>query len=220
MNAIVTKNIQRAAQAAVLAAVCAFVGGCINPGAKQQPGRAVIAGVDASQSWRGELGQGVLCISAQSQSLSPDSDRIDAFRVDRTSEEITGDNAISNPDQFQAEMIDQLKKTAVGQGTYPAKFFTAAQAAVQDGRYQYTIELFSDGDNDDQSAGSAEELTRLGSQLAANPHVTSVWFFGVRRENRAYWVHVFAPLGKKLHFCSAGEMTPDAAVAALNDPNQ
>lgn len=200
----------------LLAAGCADRrSGTPDPGAGAS-GITLIAGLDSSAGWRPHLGQGVACLAAQAESMDPSSDRIYAYRVDDRTDEFSSEGALNDPDNFEAEVIHEVKDCPRHSGTFPAKFWKAAKDRVHQSAGPCVIEIFSDADNDDQSAGSRAELRRIGADLASEKEVTAVYFIGISRENRAYWEDVFGPLGSRLYFLSPEEMTDEGAIGALS----
>ncbi|BDI31515.1 hypothetical protein CCAX7_35660 [Capsulimonas corticalis] len=179
-------------------------------------GLTVVAGLDASISWRDRLGQGVMCVAAQAQTMDGARDHMILYRMERTAEEFTGEDALGDPDALEDEVISQLRDRPQVNGTFPAAYLRQAADAASKSQGPVVVELFSDADNDDGSPQTRAELRRIGARLAANRRVKAVWFLGITRHNTAYWRSVLSPLGERLHFCAADEMTPDNAVKAVS----
>jgi len=179
----------------------------------------VRAGFDASDGNRLRLSAAVNAFAAQTQSLDPDIDKVVGYRVDNHTEPFTGEFALNDPDILEAEVIHQLGPKPSHRGTYPERFFRLIADDLDHNDVPTMIELFSDGDNDDQSAATRLALRRIAKRLASHLHA-QIWFFGIDKSNIEKWKDLFKPLGTRIHFCTQDELTPAAAVDVIAAASQ
>lgn len=202
--------------------VLALAAGCgqTTPEPPRKPvlvsGQHLYAGLDSSLSWRSRLGVSATLCARQTMNLDPNQDKVTLFRVDRQTEEFFDDSAPESGEELQATIIRQLQKNPTTSGTYPAVFWKEAADRAEGDSGPVTIELFSDGDNDDQEAASLADIRRSAHRLAGNPHIAGVWVFGAARENWAVLRSEFAPLGNRFHLCVPSEMTVEKVAEAVS----
>jgi hypothetical protein len=208
-----------------LAAALALVaGGCGHPaplaGAPAPlagaPSCHVYAGLDTSASWRPFLGVSATLCARQALHLDPDRDFLTLYRLDSSTREFTNGSAPESGEKIQRVIIHEVGAVSATRGTFPAKFWTAAAARAKSDPGSVVVEIFSDGDNDDQSAQASSEIKTAARSLAANPNVSAVWIFGAEPRNWATLRTEFAPLGDRFHLCSPPEMTIDRVASALS----
>lgn len=213
-----------------LAAALALVaGGCGHPvpsasptlsmspaGGAGTPSCHVYAGLDTSASWRPFLGVSATLCARQALHLDSNRDFLTLYRLDSSTREFSNGHAPESGDQLQRVIIREVGDVSTTRGTFPAKFWTAAATRAESDPGNVVVEIFSDGDNDDQSAQAAADIKAAARRLAANPHVSSVWIFGAAPRNWATLRAEFAPLGEHFHLCSPPEMTIDRVASALS----
>lgn len=206
------------------AALALAAGGCGHPapptGAPASPTGApschVYAGLDTSASWRPFLGVSATLCARQGLRLDPDRDFLTLYRLDSSTREFSNGLAPESGEKIQRVIIHEVGAVSATHGTFPAKFWTATAARAKSDPGSVVVEIFSDGDNDDQSAQASSEIKTAARSLAANPHVSAVWIFGAEPRNWATLRTEFAPLGDRFHLCSPPEMTIDRVASALS----
>ena len=173
-------------------------------------------GLDRSDSYRPHLSGAVSLCAGQAGLLDPGTDALTLYSLDRQAREVSDGPASDDPDAVQHTLVTQVKNVPSQGGTFPAKFWTAvAERAAADPK-TVVIGLYSDADNDDETAASGTAICIAAQKLADNPHVATVSVYGVDPDNRAALRHLFAPLGDRLHLYGATEMTADAAAQAVD----
>lgn len=207
------------------AALTLAAGGCGHPTPSSAPAPAggdgvsschVYAGLDTSASWRPFLGVSATLCTRQAVRLNPDRDSLTLYRLDSSTREFSNGHAPESGEKLQRVIIREVGAVSGTHGTFPAKFWTAAAARAKSDSGSVVVEIFSDGDNDDQSARASSDIRAAARRLAANPHVSAVWVFGAEPRNWATLRTDFAPLGDRFHLCSPPEMTIDRVAAALS----
>lgn len=227
-NQIFTQTGMKISQAAGLAALALIAGGCGHPAPSASPtlsmspaGGAgvsschVYAGLDTSASCRAYLGLSATLCTRQALGLDPDRDRLTLYRLDSTTHEFFDAYAPESGDRLQRTIVTEVSSVSGTRGTFPALFWTAAAARAEADAGPVTVEIFSDGDNDDQTAESAATIRAAARRLAANPRVSGVWVFGAEPRNWATLRAAFAPMGDRLHLCAPPDMTVDRVNEAL-----
>lgn len=213
-----------------IAALTLLVGGCGRPtipsaassgsaslvnGNDSGRPRHLYAGLDTSASWRPHLGVSAMLCARQALGLDPDHDRLTLYRLDSTTREFFDDPAPESGDRLQRTIVTEVASVSETRGTFPALFWTAAAARAEADAGPVTVEVFSDGDNDDLTARSASTIRAAARRLAANPRVSGVWVFGAEPRNWAILRAEFAPLGGRFHLCVPPDMTADRVAQAL-----
>lgn len=174
------------------------------------PGRHLYLGLDTSASWRPFLGVSATLCARQALRLDPDQgDRLTLYRLDSSTREFSDGPAPESGDRLQRTIITEVESTSQTRGTFPARFWSAVAARLPEDCGPVAVAVFSDGDNDDLSAASADQIRRAARTLAADPHVESVCVFGAQPRSWATLRAEFAPLGNRFHLCSPPEMTAD-----------
>lgn len=212
----------RGVSLAGLLATLALTSGCAPSPALQEPstpasaGRHLYIGLDTSGSWRPYLGVSATLCSRQAMQLDPAQDLLTLYRMDSRTHEFSDGPSPESGDHLQRTIIAEVQAVSPVQGTFPARFFTAAAARAATDSGPVTVEVFSDGDNDDQTGQAQQALRQAARSLADNPHVVSVCVFGAAPANWAALRSEFAPLGARLHLCSPPEMTLDRVASAAS----
>lgn len=203
-----------AAGLALGAALALLAGGCGRPASTAGAGRHVYAGLDTSASWRPFLGMSATLCARQALGLDP-RDRLTLYRLDSSTREFSDGPAPESGDRLQRTIVSEAGAVSGTPGTFPARFWTAAAERAEGDAGPVLVEIFSDGDNDDESAQSASAMRAAARRLASNPHVAGVWVFGAEPRNWAALRSEFAPLGDRFHLCSPPEMTADRVASAV-----
>lgn len=179
--------------------------------------RHIYVGLDTSGSWRPYLGVSATLCTRQAMLLDPGRDKLTLYRLDSSTREFSNGPAPESGDRLQRTIVHEVASVSGSQGTFPARFWTAAAGRAAGDPGSVTVEIYSDGDNDDQTAQSVLAIQAAAQRLAANPHVTGVWVFGAEPRNWAALRAEFAPLGDRLHLYSPTEMTGERAAAAVEE---
>lgn len=206
--------------AAGIAVVALLIGGCGEPAPTTSRGVVprschLYAGLDTSASWRPYLGVSATLCSRQALRLDPNHDRLTLYRLDSSTREFSDDFAPQSGDRLQRTIVTEAASLSGTRGTFPARFWTAVSKRAEGDRGTVVIEIFSDGDNDDQTARSSSAIKAAAHRLAANPHVAGVWVFGAQARNWAALRGEFAPLGDRFHLCGPTEMTLERVASAV-----
>ena len=218
INTIMHNTFQtRTGRAASLLALLVLASGCGHRiSTPDVPARHLYVGLDTSVSFRRYLGQSVTLCSRQGLMLNPDCDKMTVYRMDSNMREFYDNAAPESGSRFQRSLITEAAAESAARGTFPSLFWKAVAARIPADSGSVTIEIFSDGDNDDETAQSRAEITAAAQQLSANPHVVSVSIFGADPRNWAVLRGEFAALGDRFHLCSPPEMTADRMATALD----
>lgn len=201
---------------AALLAALALAGGCGTPPPPSVPARHLYVGLDTSASFRPCLGLAATLCARQALRLDPDRDRLTLYRLDSSTREFSDGPAPESGERLQRTIIAEVQSVSSTRGTFPARFWTAVAARVPGDAAPVAIEIFSDGDNDDQSRQAADAIRRAARALAADPHVESVSVLGAAPRNWATLRAEFAPLGDRFHLCGPTELTMDQMDRALD----
>ena len=203
----------------VISGLFALLGSCLTGCGSRttHPPTHAYVGIDTSRSW-----QPYLAASAAGtahgivSNLDPDRDRLSAYHVDHSCTEFFDGLAPESADAFQDQLVGELAQMPPRSGTRPAAFWEAvADACAADKTGERTvIVLFSDGDNDDETAESDERIRWAARRLAADPRVAGVAILGASPDNWAVLKSQFAPLGQRFRLCSPRGLTVDAVVQA------
>jgi hypothetical protein len=220
MSQIFTTTGMKTVQFAGLTVLVLVAGGCGHPASPA--GNAgvsfchVYVGLDTSASWRPFLGVSATLCARQAVRLDPKRDFLTLYRLDSSTREFSNDHAPESGDKLQRVIIREVGSVSTTRGTFPAKFWTAVTTRAKADRGNVVVEVFSDGDNDDQSAQASSDIKAAARRLAANPRVSGVWIFGAEPRNWETLRADFAPLGDRFHLCSPPEMTIDRVASALS----
>ena len=210
-------------QMAALLAVLAFAGGCaptVRHGAaptvrrEAAPTSHLYVGLDTSGSFRPYLGVAATLCARQAMGLDPDRDRLTLYRLDSSTREFSDGPAPDSADRLQRAIVTEVQAPSDARGTFPARFWESVADRLPGDTGPVTVEVFSDGDNDDETAASAGAIRRAARRFAADPHVVSLCVFGADPRCWATLRAEFAPLGGRFHLCSPPEMTADRVVSA------
>jgi hypothetical protein len=210
MKNVTAINIAALTAGVTAAAFC--LGGCGNDGRERHAPLRVFTGIDASESARKGLGAYVLLTTQMANRLTPNRDHLTLYRVDHDVQEFSDKPVAGGTDALTTAIVREVQQVTPTRNTLPAKFWgnVAARAEAQVHTERDThivVVLFTDGDNDDQTAGSKAALKEAARRLGALPQVSAVIIAGVERRSRAYLRDCFdAPLGARLHLIGAGEM--------------
>ncbi len=169
------------------------------------PGVHIYAALEASAS---------LC-AKQAGELDPAADQLTMYRLDDRLQEFSSGPAPDNPDALQETLNTELLATSPGRGTFPVRFWTTVATRAEADSNRVVIELYSDGDNDDETAAAKRRICAAVREISANPHVVSVCLFGVEPRNWAYWRDCLRPLGARSHLYSPSELSGDTLSQAL-----
>lgn len=206
---------KHAISGALIGAWLSALSGCAPPTPGPGTGLHVFAALDASASWRPGLAATASLCAQQAGELNPAADQLTLYRLDDRLQEFSSGPAPDDPDTIQQTLNTQLLAVSPGRGTFPARFWTTVANRAQTDHCPAVIELFSDGDNDDQTAQSKHAICGAVRKLAANPRVRSVCLFGVQPRNWAYWRDCLRPLGDRAHLFSPTELSSDIVTHAL-----
>lgn len=187
----------------------------------------LFAGIDASRSQRDtqpdggtRLGHSRELVADLAPRLVAGLDRVKVFRIDRECREFFDEPAPAGSEAFLGTLIDNTIEPPAENETRPALFWTdiAKQAASPELTPGAAIAIAAagDADNDDLSPDSAARIAQAARELAANPRVVSVEFFGADPSNWATLRRLFAPLGARLRLHGPQEMDGDGLLARLN----
>ena len=164
----------------------------------------LITGVDASGSYRGQLGGAAYIISRLAASSL--CGIWELFRVDQAATECWNAAPPAGSEAAAGTVVDAVRKVPAQDNTYPAAFWKRAAADAADAKTPIAIVFATDGDNDDQTAGAADSIHRSVVALAHNPNVQLVAIYGVNKENRDWLRTAFKPLGDR--FVLSGPVKP------------
>lgn len=202
---------------AALLTVLTLAGGCgTAPPPPSVPARHLYVGLDTSASFRPCLGLAATLCARQALRLDPDRDRLTLYRLDSSTREFSDGPPPESGERLQRTIIAEVQGESATRGTFPARFWQAVAGRVQGDAAPVVIEIFSDGDNDDQTQQAADAIRRAARALAADPHVESVSVLGAAPRNWATLRAEFAPLGDRFHLCGPTELTMDRMDRALD----
>lgn len=217
------------AAAVVAGATLLLVAGCPRPAPSPSPsgtsatkiaGVHLVVGLDASVSARSHLGGYAVLAAQLAGRLTPGQDRLTLFRVDDQTAEFLDKPATGSADATLATIVQELQTVSPRRGTLPEKFWREAADRAQGASSPVVLVLFSDADNDDQRAGSAEAIRQAGHQLAKNSHIRAVVVCGAERRNWAGLRRCFAPLGERFHLIGPSEMEIERLARYLDATRQ
>lgn len=181
-------------------------------------GVLVIGGIDASGSTRdGLLAQGAFYSKKIAARLDPARDFLSVYRVDRQTHEVTSGPAPTSARRFSLHLIQEVHDEADRTGTHPAEFWEQAAKESARSPRPVVVFLFSDGDNDDQSANGAKRLRAAAMRLARNATVKAIYVWGAKRTNRAALRQLFATRpAHEIIVQGVGEIDIEPLVARVN----
>lgn len=187
-----------------------------------------IAGLDTSRSVRvklpgggTQLGGSRGALARLGTALNPATDRLALVRVDRESYPFYSQEPPSGTEKLLELLIQQTQRPATQDGTFPAKFWTlaartAAAQHLSPGK-AVVVGYWGDGDNDDMTVASRQQIEAAARQLAGNPRVVGVGLYGLKKENWEEMERLFAPLGSRLHLAPIEKLGPDKLLEKLDE---
>jgi len=181
-------------------------------------GVTVVAGFDASESFRPNLNQSVSRFSHFISSRNPASDRLICYRTDSTSVPFFDNRVPDSGERFTRIAATELGSTPARTGTHPSEFYAAiAPTVVAAGRC--VVVAIGDGDEDGIDLTTADVQTRhAAATMAANPE--AMVFIEATRGNWPRLQKLFSPFGDRLHLCTPGTFSTDDLDRWASDAQQ
>jgi hypothetical protein len=213
---MIKKKIKAIGQIALVAlgASTLVATGCSNP-SDTVISKNVIVGLDASGSARPSLGAYAALTVGVTESLTPDTDTLSLYRVDREAHLFSTGKVNGESEALLRTITAEVKPLSVNTRTFPATFWQEAAGQVMRSKTDTYIYFFTDGDNDDFRPTSHKAMQTAAKQMAGVKNLKAVVICGVQRGNWEAIRKDLAPLRNRLYPIFANEMEASKVVAFL-----